>query len=374
LKLADFGFAHLFAPSARTMFTECGTPGYMAPEMFRTNNMQGYDATKCDVWACGVVLFIMLAGFPPFQKPSDDDWWFNKLNHNKHALFWQAHSRSACFSDSVKDLINKILSTDPAKRITLSAIKRHEWYSGDIISSTDLHEEMSRRKVRVDEERRRAKPDRKMDDVHVAGRGVADYEATRGVPDMPIALPAFSATQSAVLAASNLRNESAVDALLLAASGSPPLAPRPYVPDSTVSCYTRFETTQQPKLVLLRICDALSRLSGRYSVVEAEYRIKSVVVMETGPISFRAQICTRPTASVGGDAVYVCEFRRVTGDSIQYISLYNSIEQLLDDLILRDAPVICALPTSKDATAVAIGDGSVAQLSAETIAALTGNA
>jgi len=171
LKLADFGFAHLFAPSARTMFTECGTPGYMAPEMLRANNMHGYDATKCDVWACGVVLFIMLAGFPPFQKPSDEDWWFNKLHNNKHALFWQAHSRSAYFSDSVKDLINKILATDPAKRITLSAIKSHEWYSGDTISPSDLHAEMSRRKARVDEERRRAKPDRKMDDVHIAGRG-----------------------------------------------------------------------------------------------------------------------------------------------------------------------------------------------------------
>jgi len=46
------------------MYTECGTPGYMAPEMFSG----GYDAAMADIWACGVILFIMLAGFPPFQQ------------------------------------------------------------------------------------------------------------------------------------------------------------------------------------------------------------------------------------------------------------------------------------------------------------------
>jgi serine/threonine protein kinase len=57
-----------------------------APEMIKNS---GYDPTISDIWACGVILFIMLAGFPPFQKPNVTDWWFQKLATNKHHLFWQ---------------------------------------------------------------------------------------------------------------------------------------------------------------------------------------------------------------------------------------------------------------------------------------------
>ena len=99
-QVADFGFSKTFELSeSATMFTECGTPGYMAPEMMTA---KGYDGMAVDLWAAGVILFIMLAGFPPFQRPAADDWWFDKLVKNKHALFWQAHCRSACFSDLTK--------------------------------------------------------------------------------------------------------------------------------------------------------------------------------------------------------------------------------------------------------------------------------
>jgi serine/threonine protein kinase len=105
---------------------------------------------KADIWACGVILFIMLAGFPPFQKPDLSDWWFNKLVNGKHALFWQAHSRSAYFSDQTKDFLNKILNPDPDKRISIADMKKHPWWKGTTITNVALVSELQRRKNTVD--------------------------------------------------------------------------------------------------------------------------------------------------------------------------------------------------------------------------------
>jgi serine/threonine protein kinase len=94
LKVADFGFAHSFSSLKSTpMCTECGTPGYMAPELIFSKAppagspaSKGYEGAAADISSCGVVLFITLAGFPPFQRPALNDWWFNQLASKKHHL------------------------------------------------------------------------------------------------------------------------------------------------------------------------------------------------------------------------------------------------------------------------------------------------
>jgi serine/threonine protein kinase len=126
LKIIDFG---LSAPNlaARSLITPCGTTAYMAPEIF---NRQPYNGASTDIFAAGVVLFVSLAGFPPFQKASPADWWFHKLCTQQHDLFWQAHSRTAYFSPNAKDLLVRMLEPDPAKRITLEDVVAHPWFNG----------------------------------------------------------------------------------------------------------------------------------------------------------------------------------------------------------------------------------------------------
>jgi serine/threonine protein kinase len=95
--LADFGLSNVFAAGKSSlMYTDCGTPAYQAPEMTGS----GYDAAAVDVWAAGVVLFLMIAGFPPYMQQGD--WWHNKLTTNRLHLFWAAHVRNASFSEPIK--------------------------------------------------------------------------------------------------------------------------------------------------------------------------------------------------------------------------------------------------------------------------------
>lgn len=71
-------------------YTECGTRSYMAPEVLAK---RPYDGALADLWSAGVVLFIMLAGNPPFQTAISTDWWFRAVSSGRHDRFWAAHLR-----------------------------------------------------------------------------------------------------------------------------------------------------------------------------------------------------------------------------------------------------------------------------------------
>ena len=64
IKLADFGLASLITPDHLSLFTSCGTPGYVAPEILTSDSTHGY-GKECDLWSLGVILYILLAGYPP---------------------------------------------------------------------------------------------------------------------------------------------------------------------------------------------------------------------------------------------------------------------------------------------------------------------
>jgi serine/threonine protein kinase len=124
LKISDFGLSALYTgegDSTRTMLlhTTCGTPNYVAPEVL---NDKGYDGRAADVWSCGVILYVLLAGFLPFDEP------------HMSALFKKIQKAEfvypSWFGDTEKDLIDKILVPDPAKRIGVADIMKHPWFVG----------------------------------------------------------------------------------------------------------------------------------------------------------------------------------------------------------------------------------------------------
>jgi serine/threonine protein kinase len=91
LKIADFGFACLIEGDNKSgvLTTRLGTEGYMAPEIY----LMKYSGVKVDVFAAGVVLFIMLSGHPPFQKAVVTDPYFKLIRDKKGNVFWTQHSK-----------------------------------------------------------------------------------------------------------------------------------------------------------------------------------------------------------------------------------------------------------------------------------------
>uniref|UniRef100_A0ACB8FTW8 Uncharacterized protein n=2 Tax=Sphaerodactylus townsendi TaxID=933632 RepID=A0ACB8FTW8_9SAUR len=118
LKLADFGLAKLVT---KPIFTVCGTPTYVAPEILAEN---GY-GLEVDMWATGVILYILLCGFPPFRSHERDQeelFQIIQLGHYEYlSPYWDNISAAA------KDLISRLLVVDPQKRYTAQQVLQHLW-------------------------------------------------------------------------------------------------------------------------------------------------------------------------------------------------------------------------------------------------------
>jgi len=155
LKIADFGFSYQFRKGEgdkSKMRTELGTKGYMAPEIIQNKK---YDE-KTDIFAAGVILFICLAGFPPFQNAVQADWWFDKLMSHKYKLFWMAHERTSKFSDSAKDIIQRMLEPKPSARVDVNGVKDTKWFKEEKYDKPKLQKELAKRLNKVKEEKQKA--------------------------------------------------------------------------------------------------------------------------------------------------------------------------------------------------------------------------
>ncbi|CAI6263806.1 unnamed protein product [Periconia digitata] len=117
IKLVDFGMAAL-QPEGQKLTTPCGSPHYAAPEVIGTNP---YDGGQADVWSCGVILFVLLTGFPPFNYSGDD----KDLRNLFDAIIRADYQMPPELSREAKDLIARILITDPKQRITLREVWEH---------------------------------------------------------------------------------------------------------------------------------------------------------------------------------------------------------------------------------------------------------
>ncbi|XP_054240919.1 serine/threonine-protein kinase DCLK3 [Indicator indicator] len=118
LKLADFGLAKLVT---KPIFTVCGTPTYVAPEILAE---KGY-GLEVDMWAAGVILYILLCGFPPFRSQERDQEELFQIIQLGHYEFLSPYWDN--ISAAAKDLITRLLIVDPQKRYTARQVLQHPW-------------------------------------------------------------------------------------------------------------------------------------------------------------------------------------------------------------------------------------------------------
>lgn len=142
LKVSDFGLSAL--PEQHwndgLLHTQCGTPAYVAPEVLRK---KGYDGAMADIWSCGVILFVLLAGYLPFLHAN--------LMKMYVKIFKAEYEFPPWISPDARRLISKLLVVDPEKRITIPNIRQNHWFvkgltksisiSNDLVNSHKGHED-----------------------------------------------------------------------------------------------------------------------------------------------------------------------------------------------------------------------------------------
>lgn len=152
VKLADFGLSLVHALTSchylqlflqvvsDPLYTICGTPTYVAPEII-SEDLPGY-GIEVDMWAIGVIGYILLCGFPPFassQKNQQD--LFAKIKKGRYSFpnpYWQD------VSDSAKNLISHLLLVDKSKRYTADDVLRHPFITENVASHDDRQENVTK--------------------------------------------------------------------------------------------------------------------------------------------------------------------------------------------------------------------------------------
>lgn len=123
IKIADFGLAKCLTPTA-TVRTMCGTPGYVAPEVLDSTlaGPTGY-GSQVDIWSIGVVVYIMLCGFPPFYS-NNTPTLFRQIRNGDYGFpspYWDN------ISEAAKSLVRSMLVVDPTRRLTAQQCLEHVW-------------------------------------------------------------------------------------------------------------------------------------------------------------------------------------------------------------------------------------------------------
>jgi len=133
VKLADFGLSKLFSGSG-DMKTACGTPFYVAPDILLATDEEGY-GPPVDMWAVGILLYILLSGRLPFSGEEDQELYANIIECQ---LEWKSPQFDTV-SDDAKDLISKLVTLEPTDRLTASQALQHRWITNTAGTSAPLH-------------------------------------------------------------------------------------------------------------------------------------------------------------------------------------------------------------------------------------------
>lgn len=117
LKVSDFGLCTYAQQEDELLRTACGTPNYVAPEVI---NDRGYVGSTSDIWSCGVILFVLMAGYLPFDEPN-------------HVALYKKISKAqftcpSWFSPEAKKLLKRILDPNPETRIKIHELLEDEWF------------------------------------------------------------------------------------------------------------------------------------------------------------------------------------------------------------------------------------------------------
>jgi len=286
LKISDFGLSALYGSdhNMTLLHTTCGTPNYVAPEVLAD---KGYDGFMADVWSCGVILYVLLAGFLPFDEPS--------MSALFRKIIKAEFSYPSWFSASVKDLLNKILVPSPEKRFTMAQIKETDWFLE-------------------------------------GGYNEADYLGDTGGCDIADDLADFEDAEEEEVKGEDggkakSFNPATMNAFeLITMCGGLDLTPMIDQQSTSIKKFTRFNSQAAPQMILARVSEVLKGENIEHKVLDRHYKIKVMSTSDRGQLTCTMQVFTI------APGLSLVDWRRGQGDVMAYYKFYQDLRSKLDDI------------------------------------------
>ncbi|KAK9211299.1 hypothetical protein WN943_000673 [Citrus x changshan-huyou] len=283
LKVSDFGLSALPQQGVELLHTTCGTPNYVAPEVLSN---RGYDGSAADVWSCGVILFVLMAGYLPFGE-TDLPTLYKKINAAEFSCpFW--------FSTGATSLIHKILDPNPKTRIRIEGIRKHPWFRKNY------------NPVKCSEEE-----EVNLDDVHAVFDDIEDQyvaEQSENKVGGPLLMNAFemiTLSQGLNLAALFDRRQ------------------------DYVKRQTRFVSRQPAQVILSNIEAVAESLSLKVHTRNYKTRLEGVSANKTGQFAVVLEVFEV------APSLFMVDVRKAAGDTLEYHKFYKNFCAKLENIIWK---------------------------------------
>ncbi|XP_021760794.1 CBL-interacting serine/threonine-protein kinase 24-like isoform X2 [Chenopodium quinoa] len=277
------GVYHRDLKGVNLLHTTCGTPNYVAPEVL---NGQGYDGAAADIWSCGVVLYVLLAGYLPFEE-TDLPSLYKKINSATFTCpFW--------FSLGAKSLIEKMLDPNPNTRISIEEIRNEPWFPMNYIPARQgVEEEVN------------------LDDIRAAFDDIEDHfvtEQTRHLERGPMIMNAFemiTLSQGLNLSALFDRRQ------------------------DYVKRQTRFVSKESPKAIISTIETVAESMGLKVHTRNYKTRLEGISANKAGQFSVVIEVYEV------APSLFMVDVRRAAGDTLEYHKFYKFFCAKLDHIIWK---------------------------------------
>ncbi|PIA53289.1 hypothetical protein AQUCO_00900101v1 [Aquilegia coerulea] len=284
LKVSDFGLSALSQQDDGLLHTTCGTPNYVAPEVL---NDRGYDGATADLWSCGVILFVLLAGYLPF----DDSNLMTLYKKISMAEF----SFPSWLSLNAKTLLTRILDPNPMNRITIPEILEDEWFKKGY-------------KVPVFDE----KYDTNLDDVEAVFKDSEEYHVTEKKEEQPAAVgqPAAMNAFELISMSRGLNLGNLFD-------------------EQEFKRETRFTSTCPANEIISKIEEAAKPLG--YDVHKKNYKMR----LENMKAGRKGNLNVATEVFQVAPSLHMVEVRKAKGDTLEFHKFYKKLSNSLKDVVWK---------------------------------------
>ncbi|XP_056169143.1 CBL-interacting serine/threonine-protein kinase 3-like isoform X4 [Syzygium oleosum] len=281
LKVSDFGLSAL-SQQVRDdglLHTTCGTPNYVAPEVL---NDRGYDGATADMWSCGVILFVLLAGYLPF----DDSNLMNLYKKISAAEF----TCPPWLSFEAMKLITRILDPNPMTRITISEILEDAWFKKNY-------------KPPIFDE----KDGTNLDDVEAVFKDSEEQYVTERREEQPTAMNAFEL----ISMSKGLKLENLFDS------------------EQGFKRETRFTSKCPANEIVLKIEEVAKPLGFDVHKKNYKMRLENIKAGRKGNLNVATEIFQV------APSLHMVEVRKAKGDTLEFHKFYKNLATCLEDIVWK---------------------------------------